>query len=85
MFSLGLADSDMSIAIESYDWQLFEPLRENRDYDVKGEISEVTRHNDKPENSGPIYDRIVFDFTVGHKGSPMASSTVIWHYRRGLT
>jgi hypothetical protein len=85
MFSLGLADSDMSIAIESYDWQLFEPLRENRDYDVKGEISEVTRHNDKPENSGPIYDRIVFDFTVGHKGSPTASSTVIWHYRRGLT
>ena len=85
MFSLGLADNDMSISIESYDWQLFTPLGENLVYDVQGKISEVTRHNDKPENSGPIYDRIVFDFIVGHKGAPAASSTVIWHYHRGLT
>src|SRR5206468_3842875 len=28
MFALGQAESDFSIGIESYDWEMFEPLRE---------------------------------------------------------
>ncbi len=83
MFALGCADSDMSISIESYDWQLFNPLRENARYDVQGKITEVSRHNDKPEDTGSVYDRIVFDFELHNDGLLTASSTVVWHYNRG--
>ncbi len=82
MFALGRADSDMSISIESYDWQLFNPLKEDTEYDIQGKITDVTRHNDKPGDTAPVYDRIVFDFEVHDDYSLVASSTVIWHYRR---
>ena len=82
MFALGRADSDMSISIESYDWQLFNPLKEDTEYDIQGKITDVTRHNDEPGETAPVYDRIVFDFEVHDDHSLVASSTVIWHYRR---
>lgn len=81
MFSLGRADSDMSISIESYDWRLEEPLREDTTYRINGGITDVTRV--RPDHGSP-YDRIVFDFCVEHTDrQAVASSTIIWHYRRG--
>ena len=38
MFALGQAESDLSITIESYDWELFAPILEDRDYRVEGSI-----------------------------------------------
>ena len=43
MFALGQAESDLSIRIESYDWQYFEPLREEQAYTVTGEVASANR------------------------------------------
>ncbi len=39
MYSLGQAESDLSIMIESYDWTFHQPLREETDYEVSGRIT----------------------------------------------
>lgn len=80
MFSLGQAESDASISIESYDWQLFEPLQEDVAYTVTGGISDVSRHQ---RDNGQLYDRLVFDFAMARpEGVTAATTTVIWHYNR---
>ena len=43
MFALGRAESDFSIGIESYDWEIHEPLREEVRYRVTGRITEADR------------------------------------------
>ena len=80
MFDLGQAESDLSIMIESYDWEFFQPLREETDYRVSGAITSARRC--KKEN-GDIYDRVAFRFDVNlSDGKPAARSTVTWHYTR---
>ncbi len=81
MFALGQADSDFSIGIESYDWEMFEPLREAVPYKVSGKVTAADRVN-APE--GRIYDRIQFQFEVAEPGGVLAARTTItWHYHRG--
>jgi hypothetical protein len=82
MFALGQAESDLSIMIESYDWEFFQALREETDYSVAGVVTAAERcHNDQ----GDIYDRIAFQFDVSHSsGEPVARSTVTWHYTRNM-
>jgi hypothetical protein len=82
MFALGQAESDLSIMIESYDWEFFQALREETDYSVAGAVTAAERcHNDQ----GDIYDRIQFQFDVSHSdGEPVARSTVTWHYTRNM-
>lgn len=79
MFALGQAESDLSIMIESYDWEFFQPLAGEIDYRVEGGIIAAERcHNDNRE-----YDRIQFQFDVAMEdGSPVARSVVTWHYTR---
>src|SRR5947209_3008832 len=38
MFALGQAESDYSIGIESYDWEMFSPLREEVAYRIGGKV-----------------------------------------------
>ena len=79
MFALGQAESDLSIMIESYDWELFQPLREEIDYRVEGGILSAERI----EESDREYDRIQFRFDVAMaEGEPVARSIVTWHYTR---
>jgi hypothetical protein len=80
MFALGQAESDLSIMIESYAWEFFQPLREETDYNISGAVSSAERcEND----AGQIYDRIQFRFDVNlASGQPVARSTVTWHYTR---
>lgn len=82
MFALGEAESDLSIMIESYDWEFFQALREETDYSVAGTVTSAARcHNDQ----GNTYDRIQFQFDVSHSsGEPVARSTVTWHYTRNM-
>ena len=79
MFALGQAESDLSIMIESYDWEFYQPLREETDYRVEGGIVSAERCQD----DGREYDRIQFRFevTLGN-GEPVARSTITWHYTR---
>lgn len=83
MFALGHAESDFSIGIESYDWELFKPLREDIEYEMSGRITEADR---RKTEKGKIYDRIQFQFDVHEPGGDHAARTTItWHYRRGVT
>jgi hypothetical protein len=79
MFELGQAESDLSIMIESYDWEIFEPLREELSYAVNGHIvSAERRHND----AGKPYDRIQFCFEMRDSKTLAARTTITWHYTR---
>ena len=51
LFALGHAESDASITIDYYDWQLFEPLREGVRYDMSGGVTEHDRHT---PDGGPV-------------------------------
>lgn len=79
MFALGQAESDLSIMIESYDWEFMQPLREETDYQVSGGITSAQRCREQ----GREFDRIQFRFEVSSpEGVPVACSTVTWHYTR---
>ncbi len=82
MFALGQAESDFSIRIESYEWEMFLPLKENIRYSIAGKITAAERcRTDK----GSLYDRIQFQFSVSDDAQLIvARSTITWHYTRGL-
>jgi hypothetical protein len=81
MFALGQAESDLSIMIESYDWEFFEPLREELTYQVSGGVNSAERCQNE---EGKYYDRIQFQFEVHTPEEKLAArSTITWHYTRG--
>ena len=80
MFALGQAESDLSIMIESYDWEFFSPLREETPYAVSGKIVSAERCQNE---QGNIYDRLQFCFEVcDTQQALVARSTITWHYTR---
>lgn len=80
MFALGQAESDLSITIESYDWEMFEPLREETRYAVSGSVVSAERCLDDKER---IYDRIQFCFELhSPEQALVARTTITWHYTR---
>ncbi len=80
MFALGQAESDLSIMIESYDWETFESLREEIRYSVSGGITSAQRCTNA---QGELYDRIQFCFEVHTPEAALAARTTItWHYTR---
>lgn len=80
MFALGQAESDLSIMIESYDWEILQPLREETRYRVSGGISSAERCKNA---QGKLYDRIQFCFEVHTPEETLAARTTItWHYTR---
>lgn len=84
MFALGKAESDFSIGIESYDWEIARPLREETAYDVRGRVTEADRR-EGPLRGGPrgVYDRIRFRFELREPDGALAAvSTITWTYRR---
>jgi hypothetical protein len=82
MFALGEAESDFSIGIESYDWEIFGPLKEEVCYQISGRITEADR-KESPERT---FDRIQFQFDLTDPdGSHVARTTITWHYRRNLS
>ena len=79
MFALGQAESDFSIGIESYDWEIYRTLKEELEYAVTAEITAA----DRREEDGRVFDRIQFRFDLAEPGGEAAArSTVTWHYRR---
>ena len=82
MFALGKAESDFSIGIESYDWEMFIPLREDVAYNISGRVVSADR---RKTPDGKPFDRIQFQFEVAQPdGALAARTTITWHYRRGL-
>ena len=82
MFALGQAESDFSIGIESYDWEMPIPLRENVPYQISGKVLSAARNTSR---NGRTYDRIQFQFEVAEpSGALAARTTITWHYRRNV-
>ena len=80
MFALGQAESDLSIMIESYDWESFLPLHEEVCYSASGAITSAERC---AGDDGEIYDRIQFCFELHTPQEALAARTTItWHYTR---
>lgn len=79
MFALGEAESDLSILIESYDWEFFAPLLEDIDYDIDGVITAAERRRN---DAGKFFDRIQFRFEMRTPERLCARSTITWHYTR---
>lgn len=80
MFELGEAESDLSILIESYDWEIFVPLQESIEYAIDGTITTAERRHD---DAGKPYDRIQFCFEMRNREQLCARSTITWQYTRG--
>lgn len=81
MFAVGLAESDWSIGIESYDWEMFQPLYEDVKYRIDAHVTEA----DRVETDDRTYDRIQFEFNMmDPDGKPAAKVTVTWHYNRSV-
>ena len=80
MFALGQAESDYSIGIESYDWEMFRPLHEEVAYAIAGKVVAADR---RARPDGRAFDRIQFQFTVTQPDGVLAARTTItWHYNR---
>ena len=80
MFALGQAESDLSIMIESYDWEILQPLREEIRYRISGGITSAERCKNAQDK---LYDRIQFCFEVHTPEETLAARTTItWHYTR---
>ena len=79
MFSLGQADSDSSIGIESYDWVFHKALKEELEYRVEAEITEAGR----VQTDERTFDRIQFRFDLYEPDQQPAATTIVtWHYNR---
>jgi hypothetical protein len=79
MFALGQAESDSSIGIESYDWEIRQALEEDVEYTISGKVTEADRRTTERGTA----DRIQFRFDLAlPDGRPAASSTITWLYRR---
>ena len=79
LFALGQAESDLSIMIESYDWEFFAPLVEETEYAIDGEITSAARCRGE---DGRTYDRVQFRFDLAHQNRTAARSTITWHFTR---
>ena len=82
MFALGQAESDLSIIIESYDWETYLALREETRYAVSGSITSAQRCKNE---QGNVYDRIQFCFELHTPDNSLAARvTITWHYTRNM-
>ncbi len=80
MFAVGYAESDFSIGIESYDWELFKPMQEEESYAVQARITVAERIT---QDNGTFHDRIQFRFDLSQADSkPVARATITWIYGR---
>lgn len=80
MFELGQAESDLSIMIESYDWEMFTPVLEETRYAINGGITHAERCCNEARK---LYDRIQFQFEVKDpQDALVARTTITWHYTR---
>lgn len=80
LFALGGAPEIAgSVGIESYEWEYFEPLRENLDYRIEGSVTSVKRHTTE---SGQVFDVIGYTIELFDGEKLSARITNKWRYRR---
>ena len=79
MFALGQAESDSSIGIESYVWEMPKMLYEDTTYQITARVTEADRRREGERT----FDRIQFCFEVAEPGGDLAARcTITWTYGR---
>jgi hypothetical protein len=81
LFALGRAESDASISIDWYDWELRRPLREDELYRMSGSIIE----HERTTSGGRLRDSLTFRIDVrrdGERDDEVARVTFRWHFNR---
>ena len=80
LFALGQVEGAGSVGLDSYDWEYFQPLREDVPYTFAGGVTEVERLQ---SSSGKTYDRFVFSIELSDPdGALVARITNHWRLRR---
>jgi hypothetical protein len=79
LFRFGDAAGPGSVGLESYDWEYFQPLREDVEYRVGGGIVEAERTT-TPD--GQIVDRVAFQIELHDVDELVARVTNRWKFRR---
>ena len=80
LFELCAAEGAGSVSIEGYDWEYFQPLREDVEYRVDGGITEMTR---RTSGSGNTYDAVAFRIELfDGEGRAVARVTNRWRIHR---
>ncbi len=78
LFALGEAETDASITIDYYDWEILEPLREEVRYRMQGGVTEFER---KTGAGDRIIDSMTFRIDVlSEAGAEVARVTFRWHF-----
>jgi hypothetical protein len=79
MFALGQAESDSSIGIESYVWEMPKMMYEDVTYQITAQVTEADRRSDDERT----FDRIQFRFDVAEPDGDLAARcTITWTYGR---
>ena len=81
LFEIGRVEGAGSVGLDGYDWEYFQPVRENVEYSCEGQILEVERLY---TDSGSMYDRFVFAIELSDQEDQLvARATSFWRLRRG--
>lgn len=80
LFALGQVEGAGSVGLDGYDWEYFQPLREDVEYRFEGGVIETER---VVTDSGNSHDRFVFSIELSTPdGEPAARITNHWRLRR---
>ena len=81
LFEIGRVEGAGSVGLDGYDWEYFQPVREDVEYSCEGQILEVERLY---TDSGNMYDRFVFAIKLSDQEDQLvARATSFWRLRRG--
>lgn len=79
IFELCRVEGPGSVSLDGYDWEYFQPLREDVDYRVEGGITEVERHR----SAGGVHDAVAFQIELfDEEERPAARVTNRWRFHR---
>jgi hypothetical protein len=80
LFTLGRAESDASITIDYYEWELLQPLREGVRYGVEGGVIEYARSGG---GEAATVDSLTFEIEMkDEQREPAARVCFRWHFWR---
>jgi len=78
LFDLAEAEGPDRVGLESYDWEYFEPLREDVAYRCDGQIQSVIRRGSDEKD----WDELVFAIELSDEGRLIARVTNTWQIWR---
>jgi hypothetical protein len=83
LFELGGAKGAGDVGLEGYDWEYYEPLREDIEYRIEGGIVSVEPR--RVADNGQPYDSLAFQIDLFDGDRHAARITNRWRFRREMS